>query len=206
MPPRLKALAGGKVPTPQGLGIPGPSVPGRKPELRLEHEERLREVVNRYSARVWRVLRRAGLGAADAEDAAQDVFWVLAQRAEEVPPAAELSFLLSTALRIAADRRRSVWNRSVTESLNASWPSELLPQDAALSLREELAFVDRALDSLEADERGVFVLAELEELTREQVSEILNIPSGTVATRLRRAREAFRRARARLLRETRRQP
>jgi RNA polymerase sigma-70 factor (ECF subfamily) len=166
----------------------------------------MREAVDAHLARVWRVLRRAGLGAADADDATQDVFWVLAQRVAGVPPSAELSFLMTTALRVAADRRRSVWHRSVTEPLDASWPSAELPQDEALSRREGRALLDRALVTLSSDERAVFVLVELEELTREQAAEILQIPAGTVATRVRRAREIFQRALARALRETRRQP
>ncbi|MGC4089836.1 MAG: sigma-70 family RNA polymerase sigma factor [Polyangiaceae bacterium] len=196
---KLKALSGGKA-------TPAPTVsrgaePPDEPEL-LEHAERLRDAVKLYSARVFRVLRRAGLGASDAEDAAQDVFWILAQRVRDVPPRAELSFLLTTALRVAADRRRSVWHRSVTEPLDPSWPSTLPPQDEALGLRQRLGFLDRALELLEPAERAVFVLAELEELTREQTAAILSIPEGTVATRLRKARVTFERAVARLLRET----
>jgi len=205
MPPKLKALRGGTSPASPTGDVSGGSEAQRRAELELEDEERIREAVNRHLGRVWRVLRRAGLAAADAEDAAQDVFWVLAQRILDVPPNAEFSFLLGTALRVAADRRRTVWNRSVTEPLDASWPSEEPRQDEVLGLREQLGFVDRALAALGADERAVFVLVEIEELTREQAAEILAIPPGTVATRLRRARDEFRRAIVRVERESRRQ-
>src|SRR5450432_141422 len=82
-------------------------------------DERLRAAVSAHLALVWRVLRRAGLGPADAEDASQDVFWVLAQRISFVPDPAQRSFLVSTALRVASDRRRSKWHRSVSSGLDA---------------------------------------------------------------------------------------
>ena len=81
-------------------------------------DARLRGVVANHLALVWRVLRRTGLGAADAEDASQDVFWVLAQRFDDVPERAQRSFLISTALRVASDRKHSKWHRSVSAGLD----------------------------------------------------------------------------------------
>ena len=42
------------------------------------------------------------------------------------------------------------------------------------------------------DLRTVFVLFEIEELTMAEISNVVEIPTGTVASRLRRAREVFR--------------
>ena len=47
------------------------------------------------------------------------------------------------------------------------------------------------LESLPLDLRTVFVLYELEELTMVDIARALEIPTGTVASRLRRARQAF---------------
>ena len=47
------------------------------------------------------------------------------------------------------------------------------------------------LESLPLDLRTVFVLYELEELTMVEIARALDLPMGTVASRLRRAREAF---------------
>ena len=62
--------------------------------------------MQRHLELVWRMLRRMGLSPPDADEAAQDVFWVLARRLDDVPVRAEKSFLVSTALRVASDRRR----------------------------------------------------------------------------------------------------
>jgi RNA polymerase sigma-70 factor (ECF subfamily) len=169
---------------------------------------RVTEVVTTHAALVWRILRRAGLSPADVEDATQDVFWILVQRLDEVPPAAEKAFLVTTALRVAADRRRSKWNRAVTEALDPDLvaPDALSPEEASHLLRAR-ALLDEALDALGEDERAVFVLVELEQMTREEVAATLGLPPGTVASRMRRAREAFEAATKRIrLRQPRRPP
>ena len=162
-------------------------------------DERLRAAVSAHVALVWRVLRRAGLGPADAEDASQDVFWVLAQRIAGVPEPAQRSFLVSTALRVASDRRQSKWHRSVTSGLDAETRVSDAPlPDEALDRRRAEALLDDALDALDAPDRAVFILAELEQMSRSEVAQALELPEGTVASRLRRAREAFELAARRL--------
>ena len=152
----------------------------------------LRAAIAAHLPLVWRVLRRAGLGPADAEDASQDVFWVLARHIDQVPEPARRSFLVSTALRVASDRRQSKWHRSVSSGLDAEGrvsdaplPDELLERQRAVSL------LDDALGTLGAPDRAVLILADLEQLSRAEVAQALEIPEGTVASRLRRAREAL---------------
>ena len=54
------------------------------------------------------------------------------------------------------------------------------------------------LSKVDADLVEVFVLYELEGLTSPEIAELLQIPLGSVASRLRRAREQFRAAAARI--------
>jgi RNA polymerase sigma-70 factor (ECF subfamily) len=155
-------------------------------------DDRLRSALSAHVALVWRVLRRAGLAPADAEDASQDVFWVLAQRIGQVPERAQRSFLVSTALRIASDRRKSKWHRAVSTGFDPEIrPSEAPLPDEALDRRRAEALLDEALDTLDTPDRAVFILAELEQMSRSEVAQALELPEGTVASRLRRAREAF---------------
>lgn len=155
-------------------------------------DERLRSAVREHLDVVWRVLRRGGLSPADAEDASQDVFWILAQRSNAVPERAQRSFLVSTALRVAADRRRSKWQRAVQTGLEVDERESLAPlADEQLERNRAAQLLDRALDRLEDADRAVYILAELEQLSRTEVAEALAIPKGTVASRLKRAREVF---------------
>ena len=57
--------------------------------------------------------------------------------------------------------------------------------------REALEHIDAILERMEESLRTVFVLHEIEELTMAEISETLQVPAGTVASRLRRAREQF---------------
>lgn len=54
------------------------------------------------------------------------------------------------------------------------------------------AEVNEALDALGVEHRTVLLLAALEGFTCQEISEILNVPIGTVMSRLSRAREAMR--------------
>ena len=65
-----------------------------------------------------------------------------------------------------------------------------LGADEQLDLRRGAALLDRALAMLDEADRAVYVLVELEQLSRSEVSQVLAIPQGTVATRLKRARDA----------------
>jgi RNA polymerase sigma-70 factor (ECF subfamily) len=153
---------------------------------------RLRGIIDGYYDFVWRTLRFHGVSDAAAEDGAQQVFCVVAHRLKDIAPGAELSFLYSTALRVASEARRSLRRRPAAgdhdvDTLEAPLPSpdHLLDQHRARALLEEI------LDAMPADLRAVFVLFEIEELTVPAIAALLELPAGTAASRLRRAREEF---------------
>lgn len=143
---------------------------------------------------VWRALKRLGVPDADADDGAQQVFVVAARRLAEIEPGRERQYLLGIALRVASDVRRTRRRRpevpldTVPESPNAHGfaPDDLVDEKRA---REALA---RILDGLSVPLREAFVLFELQELPAPQVAELLGISVGTVASRVRRARDAIR--------------
>jgi RNA polymerase sigma-70 factor (ECF subfamily) len=141
---------------------------------------------------VWRSLRRIGLDAGRADDAAQEVFLVAARKIDQIEPGRERSFLFGTALRIAADarraqaaRRESAFEPSAEIVDPAPSPEALVDQLRARRILDDL------LDELADDARVVFVLYEFEELEMSEIAELMSIPQGTVASKLRRARETF---------------
>ncbi|MBN2195535.1 MAG: sigma-70 family RNA polymerase sigma factor [Polyangiaceae bacterium] len=144
---------------------------------------------------VWRVLRRLGLSPADADDAAQDVCLVALRRGAEIQRERRRAFLTATAVNVAGTLRRTIARRRLSAS---AVPDELPSHDLdpeALSLeRRRLQQLDEILAGLDWELRAPFVLFELEELTAQEVAELLTIPVGTVASRVRRAREQFREA------------
>jgi RNA polymerase sigma-70 factor (ECF subfamily) len=153
---------------------------------------RLARLVREGFDPIWRLLRRLGVPSASAEDAAQEVFLVAARRLAQIEPGSEKSFLYGTALRVAhAHRRRAAREASRTAPFDEGAHPGARGPDDALEIRRQLQALDAALDALDADERVVFVLFELEELTLTEIADVLAIPRGTVASRLRRARTRF---------------
>ncbi|HVU04122.1 MAG TPA: sigma-70 family RNA polymerase sigma factor [Polyangiaceae bacterium] len=164
-------------------------------------DHRVAELLRNHYAEVWRVLRRVGVAGPHIEDAAQQVFLVASGRLEDLQPGRERSFLIGTAIRVAANHRRTAaarYERADDEVGERMDPAP--PADELLDEKRLRALLDRVLDAMPEDLRDVLVLFELEELSLDEIAELLEIPRGTAASRLRRAREAFdaaaRRARA----------
>jgi RNA polymerase sigma-70 factor, ECF subfamily len=153
----------------------------------------VREAIDLHYDALWRFLRRMGVDESHVEDAAQQVLLVLAQRGGELAPEAVRSFLFGTALRVASDfRRKRDRGVQVVDLGLLGDPAHPSPDaEQQVSHGELRRLLDRVLDALAPELRAVFVLVELEETTMAEAARLLGIPAGTVASRLRRAREVF---------------
>jgi len=141
---------------------------------------------------IWRLLRRLGVAPADTDDATQRVFMIAARRVADIAVGSERSFLFGTALRVApetirAARRQAPLDDEANERRDSSpGPEELTAQLRARAVLEEI------LTAMPLELRTVLVLFELEQMTKNEVAELLELPVGTAVSRLRRAREEFR--------------
>jgi len=160
---------------------------------------RLTEMFHQHFDFVWRSVRRLGVPSPNVDDAAQEVFVVASRRLASIERGKEKAFLFGTAVRVAADARRSRGRRredgddAIAES-SASGPGvdELVDRKRARELLDDM--VARLPD----DTRPVFVLYEMEGMTMAEIAACLDLRPGTVASRLRRARELFDEAIAKL--------
>jgi RNA polymerase sigma-70 factor (ECF subfamily) len=57
--------------------------------------------------------------------------------------------------------------------------------------RRARVLLTKLLEEIPMDLRTVFILFELEQMSRTEVARVLDLPAGTVASRLRKAREIF---------------
>lgn len=140
---------------------------------------------------IWRLLRRLGVPPDNVSDAVQQVFLIAAERVDDIREASERAFLFGTAVRLSQTSRRRLAREVSHEEpdLDASplpGPEELSDQKRAREL------LDRVLEEMPLDVRTVFVLFELEGLTSPEIAQMVDVPLGTVASRLRRGRELFR--------------
>lgn len=150
---------------------------------------------------VWRSLRRLGVREADAEDAVQDVFVVVHGKLASFEGRSRMTtWLYGIAFRVAhARRRRAHVRREVgEEEIRGAEPTTAATQEAATEEHERLAMLEEALDTLPLEQRAVFTLFELDGLATQEIAELVDIPIGTVYSRLRLAREGFRRAATRI--------
>ncbi len=149
---------------------------------------------------VYRWCHRLGGPVLDAEDAAHETLIIMCRRIDHVRGPKEFpSWLFNIARRVIANQRKRAWFKrwvpgaAVNDREAIGWGPE-----RTLEARRAAAMVWKVLESLPESQREVLVLVELEERTNTETAELLNIPTGTVKSRLRAAREAFRRAMRRL--------
>ena len=167
------------------------SVPGTE-RLSMQAQARARDVVVAQFGFIWRLLRHLGVPAADVDDAAQQTFLIASKKIDEIDVGRERSFLYGVAIRIAAKARHSQKRRFDREVELAELVDTARSPEELLDGARKLALFDGVLDAMELELRAVFVLHELERLTMSEIAQTLELPPGTIASRLRRAREAFR--------------
>lgn len=143
---------------------------------------------------VWRLLRRMGVHEDPVDDACQEVFVLVARKLDQIAVGFERSYLFGCARRVAAQHRRHVRR----DDRLAVVPRDELPghnsphsPESLLGEKRLRAMLDDLLGAMDEELRSVFVLHEIEGLTAAQIAQLEGIPPGTVASRLRRARQHF---------------
>jgi RNA polymerase sigma-70 factor, ECF subfamily len=183
VPERMPAKPSG--PARSAGDAPGPAEPGRLYES--------------HFAFVWRNLRRLGLGDAQLEDAAQDVFLTVHRRWDtyDVERSSVETWLFGILLRVARNHRRTLRRRLArlvpwsdrhsyrATPANVDGPTELVAK------RQAAVLLDRLLDGLDDDKRAILVLVELEQLSVPEAAEALGLNLNTAYWRLSAARRSF---------------
>jgi RNA polymerase sigma-70 factor, ECF subfamily len=161
----------------------------------LEREQPLvfAEIYDRAFPWVWRAARRLGVDSASVDDVVQDVFVVVHRKLATFEGRSSLrSWIYGITLRVVRDRRRTARRKpeAPLEDETAIVDARTDPQRDALR-REALNTLLAILDRLPEEQREVFVLAELEELTVPEIADAIGGNVNTVYSRLRVARKSF---------------
>jgi RNA polymerase sigma-70 factor, ECF subfamily len=185
-PPRSECNGASVAPSPSGeLKVPVAGVDD--PQRR----QRLQRMIERDYRLIWRLLRRLGLPTNDADDSAQQVFLIAAERLDDIQLRSERAFVFGTALRVAQSFRRRARRETISDDGDSNLSRQLDPEQLT-EQRRALRTLNQLLEVMPFDLRSVFILFELEALTSPEIASLLGLPLGTVASRLRRAREQFR--------------
>jgi RNA polymerase sigma-70 factor, ECF subfamily len=170
----------------QGSGGGAPvAVAAPRPD---DDRHRLERMFVAHHAMVWRTMRRRGLSPDAAADVTQQTFLVAAERLADINPDSERAFLVGTALRVAF----SLGRKTVRWQLEDDMDERVADARNVSDERAAIELCDLALSKVDPDLAQVFVMFELEGLSSPEIAASLEIPLGTVASRLRRAREQFR--------------
>ena len=169
-----------------------PQAAAAVPEV-AEHEASLdvRTIYRDQGRFVWLSLQRLGINPSDLDDVAQDVFMIVHRRLDTFDRRARITtWLFGICMRVAANyRRRRRWTREVLSGGNEDErPAALVAADDVLVRREQRELAERALNRLEVAKRATFVMFEIESLSCLEIAEVMNVPVGTVYSRLHSAR------------------
>jgi glucose/mannose transport system substrate-binding protein len=153
---------------------------------------RLRRLLQEHLGGIARYLGRLGIPSSEVDDVAQEVFVVAASKLAGVPSGSDRPFLYAIASRVANNARRADTRRRRAYERYVEFGSDPVPTQEDLSdqLRARALF-DSVLRDMTPELRGVFLLCEVEGLAVPEIARRLSLPTGTAASRLRRARETF---------------
>ena len=160
---------------------------------------RLERMFAEHHVSIWRSLRRRGLSPDEAADATQETFLIAAERLGDIQLDSERAFLIGTARRVAYTLGRKTARWQLDEDMDRR---VALARDAG-DEQADLQLCDLALSKMKPEFAEVFVLYEVEGLSSPEIAALLEVPLGSVASRLRRGREQFRDAVARIERNLR---
>jgi RNA polymerase sigma-70 factor (ECF subfamily) len=162
----------------------------------------LETIHERHVDFVWCSLQRLGVRGPDLEDALQEVFIVVHAKLSTFDGTSRLStWLFGICLRVASGQRRKAYRHrehSVGNLEETAGAVTAPTAEAELLEREALQNLEAVLDALELDRRAVFVMFEIEGIGCPEIATLLDLPLGTVYSRLAAARADFSKAALRL--------
>jgi RNA polymerase sigma-70 factor (ECF subfamily) len=153
-------------------------------EFQRGSREAFDELFARYREPLYGFFRRRLASKDRAEDLAQETFLAVIRGAVRYEPRALVkTYLYGIALKLlAAERRKLSGNEPQIDDDHE--PAEDGPSDSTLWVRQ-------ALEKLDAGEREILMLREYEQLSYEEIAELLRLPVNTVRSRLFRSRMAL---------------
>ena len=170
---------------------PEPSLSEEKPILERVAEgdqAAVGDFISRYGDLVWSLARRYLGNHAEAEDAVQEIFieiWKNAGRYDR-NVASEVAFISTITRRRLIDRLRQFGRRPGMESIDDQIGANQPAVPTTLDDDAEVAQVERVLLGMEPKHREILSMSLYEGYSHSEIASALDMPLGTVKTRVRR--------------------
>ena len=153
-------------------------------------ERAFRTLVIANAPHLQRVLRSLGVPEADLDDICQETFIVAHRRLATFEGRSSLrTWLCGIALHIASDYRDKAYRRRELPSQAPPAPALEAQQERALERKQAWQLIETLLATLSKEQREVFVLYEIAELSMPDAARALGCPLQTAYSRLNAARE-----------------
>lgn len=168
---------------------PEPSDPELVERARGGEQEAFACLYRRHQAYVYRFARAMTGSAPVAEDIVQDVFLALIRHLDwyDASRGGLRTYLFGIARNLARYKARSL--RRLLPLDHAGEAVGLDDPAAALAVNEETRHLRRCLGGLPARYREVIILCDLQELDYAEAASVIDVPIGTVRSRLHRGRQ-----------------
>lgn len=164
--------------------VEGRSLVGRNVDAPPTFEQ----IFHDEAAYVGRTLRYLGVREPHLEDVCQETFVVVHRQLGQLRGGSVRAWVRAICVRVASNHRRSLRRRpedAVGEPPEVAVPASQHGEAERQEARRRLL---RALDALTDEQRDVFVLYEIEELTMAEIAEAIGCPLKTAYARLYAAR------------------
>jgi len=163
-------------------------------------ESAFEALIRRHEGRVFGLLMRMLGNREDAEDVAQEAFLSLHRHGHRFRHDSRFStFVYRVAANAALNRRRTLGRKNARihklqtrQAAGDDLPTTPRDPESAVFGSEVQVQVQEALLQLPADLRAATVLYDIEGLSYREIAAVLEIPEGTVKSRIHRARSALR--------------
>jgi len=151
--------------------------------------ERFEILVRRYQRLVATAALRMGTPRNEVEDVTSEVFYKVYRNLGRYRPEHALStWLYRITINAALDRKRSLRHESRMEELSPALADGRPSLESQAGDRERSRLLQEALKRIPGHYRSPLVLAHLEGMPLDEIARVLDLPEGTVKSRLFRAR------------------
>ena len=145
-------------------------------------------LIEKYGNLVWSIGKKFLYRQSDLEDAVQEVFIAIWKSADkfDANKAKEITFVSMIARRRFIDHLRKISKHKNLESIDDDNRGHQLYKESILNESTDLQLVKNAIQSLDIDDQELLNLSVYQGYSHSEISKLLNIPLGTVKTRIRR--------------------
>ena len=145
-------------------------------------------LIEKYGNLVWSIGKKFLYRQSDVEDAVQEVFIAIWKSADkfDANKAKEITFVSMIARRRFIDHLRKISKHKNLESIDDDNSGHQLYKESILNESTDLQLIKNAIKSLDINDQELLNLSIYQGYSHSEISKLLNIPLGTVKTRIRR--------------------